>query len=180
MKQYPQTVSFVSLAVRLVVWTPLLILTLGCVGISQFVQKKTTNRGWKEETDKHGFRTANLRKVKSGTFKHFVYICLANAKTAKIRHSYRKCWPSSSLLCILTPFPGVSLPTDHFRVSLRTNWPSAPEWSLRGLTPNWLTLFILLFRSRRFSWAQLFEWSSRQSRQRGPSKHSDAGQGYRR
>ena len=33
-------VDFVGLAVHLVVWTPLLTLTLGRVGISQFVQKK--------------------------------------------------------------------------------------------------------------------------------------------
>ena len=38
------------------------------------------------------------------------------------------------------------------------------DWLLQGLTPNWLTLFILLFRSLKG--AQLFVWSSCQSRQR--------------
>ena len=37
---------------------------------------------------------------------------------------------------------------------------------LWGLTPIWLTSFVLLFRSHRFSWAQLFVWSLRQYRQR--------------
>ena len=51
--------GFVGLAI-LVVWTPLFFLTPDRVGISQVVQKNkiTNNRGWKEETDKHGFRTA--------------------------------------------------------------------------------------------------------------------------
>ena len=60
------------------------------------------------------------------------------------------------------------------RVSLPINWPSAPDWLLQGLTPNWLTLFVLLFRSHRFSQAQLFVWSSRQSRQRVYFRHSSA------
>ena len=67
----------------------------------------------------------------------------------------------------------VSLQTDHYGVSLLTNWLSAPDWPLRGLLPNWLTLCsgltnVLrpLFRSRRFSRAQLFVWSSRQNRLR--------------
>ena len=68
MKQYPNS-GFCWFAVCLVVWTPLFPLTPGCVGISQVVQKnknkkQTTNRGWKEEIDKHRFRTAKLRKVK--------------------------------------------------------------------------------------------------------------------
>ena len=46
---------------------------------------------------------------------------------------------------------------------LRTNCFSALDWPFRGYP--WLTLFIL-FRSRRFSQAQLFVWSSRPSRQR--------------
>ena len=43
--------------------------------------------------------------------------------------------------------------------------PLHPDWLLQGLIPNRLTLFILLFQSHRFSWAQLFVWSSCQSRQ---------------
>ena len=43
LKQYPQTAGFVDLAVRLVVWTPLLIITPGHVGISQIVQKSSRN-----------------------------------------------------------------------------------------------------------------------------------------
>ncbi len=54
-------VSFVDLAVHLVVWTPLLILAPGCVSISQIVKKKNllkiTEEGRKKLT--HGFRTAS-------------------------------------------------------------------------------------------------------------------------
>ena len=38
-KQYPQTPGFIGLAVHLMVWTPLLILTHGRIGISLVVQK---------------------------------------------------------------------------------------------------------------------------------------------
>ena len=58
------------------------------------------------------------------------------------------------------------LRTDCFGVSLPNDRPTALDWLLWGLTPNWLTLFILLFWSCRFLWAQLFGWSSCQSRQR--------------
>ena len=87
--------------------------------------------------------------------------------------------PSSSLLHVLTPCTEVLLPTNWPSAPdwpllcsgltaslLRTDRFSAPDWLLRGLTPNWLTLFILLFRSRRFSRGQLFVWPSRQSWQR--------------
>ena len=33
---------------------------------------------------------------------------------------------------------------------LRTDCLSAPDWPFRGLTPNWLTLNILLFQSRKY------------------------------
>ena len=59
----------------------------------------------------------------------------------------------------------------------RTDCFSAPDWLLRSLTPTWVSLFILLFLFRRFS---QFVWSSCQSRQRSPSRHSDASQGCRR
>ena len=58
-------------------------------------------------------------------------------------------------------------------------WPglSAPDWPLRGLTPNWLILCFRLtdvlhplFRARMFSRAQLFMWSSRQNRQKKKKK----------
>ena len=44
------------------------------IGCTKKPENQTTNRRWKEEIDKHGFRTAKLRKVKSGTFKHSVCI----------------------------------------------------------------------------------------------------------
>ena len=94
---------------------------------------------------------------------------------------------------VLTPCSGVSLPTNHFGVSLltfavsdrgrrfnnngiiatATVWPSASDWLLRGLCPNWLTLCSgltnvprSLFQSRRLSRAQLFLWFLRQNRKR--------------
>ena len=50
------------------------LLTPGHVGISQVVQKKETrNRGWKEETDKHGLKTANSGRW-SWHFSIYIYI----------------------------------------------------------------------------------------------------------
>ena len=64
---------------------PVLILTPGCVGIAQVVLKKknnqTTNRGWKEETDKHRFRTTNAGS-EVGTLKHScMYLCVDIVRT---------------------------------------------------------------------------------------------------
>ena len=44
MKQYLQMAGFIDFAIHLMVWTPLLILTPGCVGISLVVQKSLRNK----------------------------------------------------------------------------------------------------------------------------------------
>ena len=91
-----------------------------------------------------------------------------------------------------TPCFRVSLPTNRPGVSGLTNpllWSLTPDrqhqspnpnWPLQSLTLDWLTLFIIRFRSRRFSRTQLFVWLSRQSGQKSPSRHTDAGQRCRR
>ena len=59
---------------RLVVWTPLLIITPGRVGISQVAQflkkinKQTTNSGWKKKTDKHDLERQTQESEVGGTF----------------------------------------------------------------------------------------------------------------
>ena len=125
-------VGFVGLTVHLEVWTLLFLLTPGHVGISLVVLKKqtTNNRRWKEEIDKHGFRTANAGKW-----------------------SWYWLFSLSSLLCVLTPCLRVLLPTHH---------PTSD--CLSAL--DWLTSFVLLFWSHRFSQAQIFVWSFCQYRQR--------------
>ena len=108
--------------------------------------------------------------VKSGTL--IILVCIYvyghRENSAKALLSDQKCW----LIWLLTSLLFVSwlhAPESHSQLTaslLQTNCFSAPDWPLRGLTPNWLTLFIFLFRSHRFSWAQLFVRSSRQDKER--------------
>ena len=58
-KQYPHTPGFVGFAVRLVEWSPLFLLTPGCVGISQVVQLK------KKQTKKTKQRECGNKKQKT-------------------------------------------------------------------------------------------------------------------
>ena len=64
----------------------------GCTPPKQ--NKITHNRGWKEEIDKRGFRTAKRKKMKWALFS---ILCM-------FVHGYREkgwlIWPSSSLLCV--------------------------------------------------------------------------------
>ena len=110
--------------------------------------KKKKNNKQRLETDKHGFRTAKHRKVELTLFR-VLCLFMAIARTLRKSHTATKNADSSGhrpnfpTLCF-----GVSLPTDHPEVSLLID----------ALCP--------LFRSRRFSRAQLFVWSSRQNKQR--------------
>ena len=87
-----------------------------------------TNRGWKEETNKHGPRTVKLRKWSLALLCFLVCISYGQREnSAKVIHCYQKCWLiwlSSSLLCVLTPYSGLTtslLRTDHFGVSHLTD-----------------------------------------------------------
>ena len=74
--------SSVSLAIRLMVLTPLFVLTPGCVDISQVMQKKTkkkqkkkneitNSRKWKEETNRDLEQQTQESKVDTLEF----YVC---------------------------------------------------------------------------------------------------------
>ena len=52
-KQYPQTPGFVGFAIHLLVWA-LFFLN----------ENKNQTTGWKEETEKHRFKTAKRKKMK--------------------------------------------------------------------------------------------------------------------
>ena len=132
--------SFIGLAFRLVVWTPLFLLTPRRVGISQVVQKslrnnKTTNRRWKKETDKHGIRTAKCKKVKLAFLAFYVHMAIAITQ--------RKSFTATHLVIVFTtqrpasdfnaPCPGLEFLTDCFGVPLPTDCrPSSFSSGLRG------------------------------------------------
>ena len=86
--------------------------------------KQTTNRRWKEETDEHGFTTANAGS-EVGTLKHScMYLCVAITSTQRKFYSATKNAESSAhrlpALCLRSWLPG---PTPW---ALNV-WPSASE-----------------------------------------------------
>ena len=131
--------------------------------------KSNNKQKAEEKIDEHGFRTSKLRRWSLALLSILVRICVHGhcENSAKVLHSYQKCWfawPLSSLLCVLTQRSRVSpLTSEMSDPPLRTAYFSAPDWPLWGLTHNWLVVFILLFWSCRFSWVQLLVWSSCQS-----------------
>ena len=124
--------GFVGLAVCLVVWTPLFILTLGLMSISQIVQ--TTNRGWKEEQTNTELNL-QLQEDEVGTFLAF-YICLYGYQ----KKSYTATKDADSF--------GHHLHCSTFFVWL--HWPVSGAWTvwLTALeSHSWLTVSFILSSS---------------------------------
>ena len=138
----------------------------------------------------------------------YVFLFSYRENSEKILQSYQRCWvyqvivftalclrfwlhttlrllwthvlESTHQPCVLGLNVGLFTSESHSRLPSYASWACISDSLLRSLTPNWPTSFILLFRSRRISLTQLFVWSSRQNRQRGPSRYSNAGQKMRK
>ena len=92
--------------------------------------KKQNYGGWKEETDKHEFRSANAGKW-IGYFLAFIYVLMFIAIARTRRKSYTATKNADSYgHRLYFPIPY----SDCF---------SAPNWLLRSSTPNWLMSFVL-------------------------------------
>ena len=96
MKQYPQTVDLLLLCHSSSGVDPIVSSHIqpcghftGCTKISL----RNNKQGWKEETDKHGFRTANTGK---GSGHISILVCIYvhghHKNSVKVLHSYQKCW----------------------------------------------------------------------------------------
>ena len=131
MKQYPQTVGFVDLTVRLVVWTPLLTLTPAVWAFHRLYKKKHKPKN-KQRVERKNWqiRIYNCKtyELKSGTFKHSsMYLSWLTREL---------CESPTQLLKMLTHLAIVFIALCLDSI-LRTDCFSAPNCSLRDLTPNW-------------------------------------------
>ena len=134
----------------------------GCT-IKKNKTNQTTNRGWKEETDEHGFRTANVGRW---SWHFFSILCMFMAIARTLRKSYTDADSSGHRLHGSTSCFWLHCPVSWAWII----WLTASE-SHSKLTDleshSWVTTsIVLLFQFRRFSRAQLFVLSSHQNRQR--------------
>ena len=127
---------------------------------------KKTNRGWKEETDKHGFRTVNARS-KVGTLKHscmYLYIARTQRKShtaTKNAESFGHCLhcPVSSFLTARLHILSSEYLTLHFRVPFPT------DYFVVSLLSSSFTSGLAGFSGHRSVWSshqykQRFSWHS--------------------